>query len=644
MEYQTNDSLGASYSQLPRKIIIVSPPEGTVPTLLSADDTSPSLMIPPINKDEYERTDSPAFLDALDNFLRYLGFWQDVLDHCPSDRIRASLLETFKSLFLSQLLYPSLLESSEGDSVAILTYLRIILEVLEHQDLAHLMLTYLMGETVESPRVSKRRKMRRASTMNLLRALPSDDSLSTTPQLFSAADLIMGNLKARREERVIATLRLASTLLKRHCGYTVNTLLRTTAHPKPTVTIGHHSKEMELFLGLISPGGLKEQGSQGYDSYVKDAMVYLEIHPCSDHVLHTLISPEKSTRAPKVGYHALRNDDPLMRDLLRLFASFFTNCVELNLWLTRVVVDLCSCRFRSPEGWLLFRPEDGYLVDDESFINTLVPENHSSSSNNLLSEFSSLTAELETPSDDDDDNDSDTNIDMSSPGNLSRGQKARQKPTFTKFPTLFTLLKTLRAQIQHYKSELQDEDFDQLLEERRRALGFLDGISSAMNTAHHTPSTKPTPRSPRSRHSTDSVALSMTSNTPFSVHFERTRKLIQPLFPMGLDTSAPSSPEDSFADLRDVEVLDPTTTTTAVKRRTGEFEPPDEISLGRLLNNIIVFEVYVGDDWGADGRNLSRRLLRWCSVGGSCLSRSSIFDTWRRRGDSWRSMSIRGFW
>jgi hypothetical protein len=354
---------------------------------------------------------------------------------------------------------------------------------------------------------------------------------------------------------------------------------------------------------------LKEQGSQGYDSYVKDAMVYLEIHPCSDHVLHTLISPEKSTRAPKVGYHALRNDDPLMRDLLRLFANFFTNCVELNLWLTRVVVDLCSCRFRSPEGWLLFRPEDGYLVDDESFINTLVPENHSSSSsNNLLSEFSSLTAELETPSDDDNDNDdSDTNIDMSSPGNLSRGQKARQKPTFTKFPTLFTLLKTLRAQIQHYKSELQDDDFDQLVEERRRALGFLDGISSAMNTAHHTPSTtnptptKPTPRSPRSRHSMDSVALSTTtSNTPFGVHFERTRKLIQPLFPMGLDTSAPSSPEDSFADLRDVEVLDPTTTTAAVKRRTGEFEPPDEISLGRLLNNIIVFEVSIYP-WIRDG-------------------------------------------
>ena len=173
-----------------------------MPTLLSADDVSP-IVLPIANIDEYERTDSPAFLDALENFLRYLGFWQDVLAHCSSSRIRSSLLDTFKTLFLRQLLYPSLLESSEGDSVAILTYLRIILEVLEHEDLAHLVLSYLMGETKESKATPKKRRLRRTSTMNLLRALPSDDSLSTTPQLFSAADLIMGNLKARREERVI---------------------------------------------------------------------------------------------------------------------------------------------------------------------------------------------------------------------------------------------------------------------------------------------------------------------------------------------------------------------------------------------------------------------------------------------------------
>lgn len=430
--------------------------------------------------------------------------------------------------------------------------------------------------------------------MNLLRALPSDDSLSTTPKLFSAADLIMGNLKARREERVIATLRLASTLLKRHCGYTVNTLIRTCSHPKSQVTIGHHEKELDLFLGLISPSGLKEQGSQSYESYIKDAMINLEIHPCSDHLLHSLISPQKPTKAPTIGYHAIRNDDPLLRDLLRLFSNFFTNCVELNLWLTRVVVDLCSCRFRSAEGWLLFRSEDGFLMDDnDTFITTLVPEHHS---NPLLSEFDSLKTELDTSEDD-----SDTEF------FVPRAGKSRQKPTFTKFPPLFTMLKTLHAQIQHYKSEFQDHDeFNLLLEERRRALGFLDGISSAMNTAHHTPSNpptkNPTPTKPHSRQtskspkrlSTDSVAMSVTSSTPFSLHFERTRKLIQPLFPMGMENSVPSSPEESLADLRDREGEGD----QGIRRRTGEFEPPEEISLGRLLNNIIVFEVLKSRDEG----------------------------------------------
>lgn len=558
-----------------------------MPTLLSADDASP-ILPPPANIKEYDRTDSPAFLDALDNFLRYLGFWQDVLDHCESSRIRLSLLETFKSLFLRQLLYPSLLESSEGDSVAILTYLRIILEVLEHEDLAHLMLSYLMGETKETATIAKKSKKRRASTMNLLRALPSDDGLTTTPQVFSVADLIMGNLKARREERVIATLRLAGTLLKRHCGYTINTLLRTTTHPGTQVTIGHHEKEMELFLGLISPAGLVEHGSQSYDAYVRDALVNLEIHPCSEYKLRSMISPPKQTKAPPVPFHTIRQDDPFMRDLLRLFSSFFTNCVELNLWLTRVIVDLCACRFRSAEGWLLFKPDDGFLEDDE-FINTLVPENHVRDTDNLLAEF----AEMADLQDDSDDESIDFAIDTG-----RSAQLAKKKPTFTRFPQLFTMLKTLRAQVAHYKSELAEDDFEALLDERRRALGFLDGISSAINT-HHTPTRQPgakrgrtyitptttpgrvNPPSVASRSSSSSSLVTNTQQTPFSTHFERTRKLIQPLFPMGMDSTPGASPENSFSDLNEVDT----------KRRTGEFEPPDEISMGRLLNNIIVFEV-----------------------------------------------------
>jgi hypothetical protein len=616
----TNDSLGASYSQLPRKIIIVQPPEGTVPTLLSADDASHTVH-PPSHLDEYERTDSPAFIDSLDSFLRYLGFWKDVLDHCPSTRIRASLLDTFKSLFLSQLLYPSLIESSERDSVAILTYLRVILEVLQHEDLIHLMLSYLMGDTKEPVPTNRKKKLRRASTMNLLRALPSDDSLANTPQLFSAADLIMGNLKAHQEERVIATLRLASTLLKRHCGYTINTLLRTSTHPKAQVTVGHHEKEMELFLGLISPGGLAEHGSQSFDAYVRDAMINLETHPCSEHVLRSLVSPPKPSKAPPVPFHTIRQDDPLMKGLLRLFSSFFTNCVELNLWLTRVIVDLCACRFRSAEGWLLFKPEDGY-IDDDAFINTLVPENHSRTADNLLDEFSEIETELEDESDDES---VDFGVDTGRNADL-----AKRKPTFTRFPSLFTMLKTLRAQVAHYKSELADEDFDSLLEERRRALGFLDGISSAMNTAHHThprqsrtakgrttfaspastPGIQSSPGRPSRSSSSSSVPLSGILQTPFSLHFDRTQRLIQPLFPMGIDsTSAPSSPEDSFADLNEVEIVED-------KRRTGEFEPPEEITMGRLLNNIIVFEVQMLELRLLISRNLLRKLRRWFSVGG----------------------------
>jgi hypothetical protein len=258
-----------------------------------------------------------------------------------------------------------------------------------------------------------------------------------------------------------------------------------------------------------------------------------------------------------------------MRDLLRLFSNFFTNCVELNLWLTRVIVELCACRYRSAEGWLLFKPEDGYLETSE-FINTLVPENHTPSTDNLLVEFSDLQDSSSDESDD-------FKLDSTYLSTLSK-----KKPTFTRFPQLFTMLKTLRAQIAHYKSELADDDFENLLEERRRALGFLDGISSAMNTAHITPSRHPrifiTPTMTPSRHiESRSSSSSSLIQAPFSAHFERTRKFIQPLFPMGLDLSC-TSLENSGSEVEE-------------KHRTGEFEPPDEISMGRLLNNIIVFEV-----------------------------------------------------
>jgi Retinoic acid induced 16-like protein len=549
----------------------VLPPEGTVPTLLSADDPSTT---PSFDHPEYERTDSPAFLDALDNFLRYLGFWQDVLEHCTSTRIKVSLLDTFQSLFLRQLLYPSLLESSERDSVAILTYLRIILEVLEHPDLAHLMLSYLMGESSSPTQTRPKTTLRRKSTMTLLRTLPSTDALST-PQLFSMADLILGNLKSKREDRVIATLRLVSTLLKRHCGYTVNTLLRTTAHPVSEVTIGHHEREMELFMGLVSPYGLQGEGSQSYVAYVQDAYNNLEMHPCSVNFLHNLV-PTETGNSHSVTYHTIRQDDPLMKGLLRSFANFFTNCVELNLWLTRVIIDLYSCRFRSMEGWLLFKPEDGYIGDDPG---TFIPENHTQSLDSLLAEFSSLTMLSDSDSDWSDDVDTDPTTSYSA-------SLAKRKPTFTRFPQLFTMLKTLKAQISHYQSELPEETFSTLLTERRAALTFLEGISSAMQP-HRPPERSNSVSSVGSRGSRGEGIPTVGNVTPFSEHFERTKRLIQPLFPMGTEVSGPNSPEDSLADLREVEVG------VEVKRRTGEFEPPDEITLGRLLNNIIVFEEFI---------------------------------------------------
>ena len=51
-----------------------------------------------------ELTGSPDFQASLMTFLSYLAFWQDILEQCPSEDVKLTLLEHFKLLFLQQLL------------------------------------------------------------------------------------------------------------------------------------------------------------------------------------------------------------------------------------------------------------------------------------------------------------------------------------------------------------------------------------------------------------------------------------------------------------------------------------------------------------------------------------------------------------
>ena len=91
--------LGALYSQLSRKLSILHPAD-ELPVILSLSDYAD---LQP-SKDA-ESLFSPAFTVEMDTFLSYLTFWQDVLQHCKSDDVKATLIDHFQILFLQQLLY-----------------------------------------------------------------------------------------------------------------------------------------------------------------------------------------------------------------------------------------------------------------------------------------------------------------------------------------------------------------------------------------------------------------------------------------------------------------------------------------------------------------------------------------------------------
>ena len=190
--------------------------EGEEPAILTFSDR---LQVEP--PPDAEATTSVEYQAHLSTFLASLVFWQDLLEHCTSAEVTQTLLDHFKYLFLQQLLYPSLLESSDidgGSSVAVLTYLRHILESVENPHLVQLTLQFLFGlnETPQKSQGPERPIMRarRRKSEDLLATLATQEE-QVSPDLFNLSDLIMASLRSKSQQTVTATLHILSAMLQR---------------------------------------------------------------------------------------------------------------------------------------------------------------------------------------------------------------------------------------------------------------------------------------------------------------------------------------------------------------------------------------------------------------------------------------------
>ncbi|XEU99590.1 hypothetical protein FSHL1_004877 [Fusarium sambucinum] len=495
--------LGALYSQLSRKLVVDHLPHNLPPILAFSDYEHPT------SNYEVISSCSPEFQSHLEVFLSHLLFWQDVLNHCRSVEVKSTLLEHFQVIFLQQLLYPSLLESSDidgGSSVAVLTYLRRILESLDHPDMINLILHYLLAlpDNIasdgpgSSSSVSKARKRK---SMDLATMLAERAEPAATPLLFNLVDLILACLRSRNQQTIHVTLQLVSAILKRHHRYAIVTLLRTDNIPvqNGTRTVGAQEQEVEFFMSLAGTIGGEDDFDEVYQLVLRDTMTKLEAHPCS----LKLVAPRASTSnqrlpdslpgAPKdVGDHTLRPDDPLLNSLLDLLETFFVNQVETNLSVTETLVDLAVCGFMKIEGWLTRNPSS-YIYDDA------VKEKHTTE------------GEEEATESDDDDDLGDLPSPTAEQKQFRAMEQCRQRPQWSQasLPRVFSVLRRLEEQVASYKRSIPH--FDELVQQRRDAFRTADAM------LHHAgPTPRPTPISedPPDRRSFEEPSRSTSPSRP----------------------------------------------------------------------------------------------------------------------------------
>lgn len=364
--------------------------------------------------------------------------------------------------------YPSLLESSDddgGSSVAVLTYLRCIIESIDHPELTHIILQYLLAlpeQHLEPPPPSSRLTLvRRRKSYNLATNLAKDEE-KPSPTLFNLADLVLTSLRSKSYQTIAATLRLLSVLLQRHHKYAISTLVKVKAIGANDCkrTVGAHNKEIDILLSLAEELISDGDTEKSYESHLHDNRDLLECHSCSSRLLALPGSPLQSealvgsqSGPREVVMHKIAPQDPLLSALLSLLGTFFANSIEVNLTLTQSVINLAACGYTKLEGWLLTDPSKYDY-----------PAN---STNETDEETSRVLSDLTT-----EDQDPETT-------QLNALHLARREPSWrveNASPTLAALERLVR-QVDSYRQEVQG--FDSYLAERRHLLKVGEGFDDS---------------------------------------------------------------------------------------------------------------------------------------------------------------------
>ena len=377
---QMASGLGALYSQLSRHFPPLEAAEKSLPILALSDSSS--------NQDSPKET-RQSFQQNMKEFLAYLAFWQDTITHCKSPEVADTLLDHFQVLFVQQLLYPSLLESSDvdgGSTAAVLAHLARILTALENQVLAQRMLRYLLAakQQPKGPQHRPRLSISRRKSLDHLAVL-AEAAHAPSPDLFSLHDLVVMSLRSKHSNTVNACLKLLSIILNKHHPSALDGLFRIET-PSPGY-MDRSAKTFNLSLvqyfdlaGLISDADTMDAS---YESTLVDAKSRLERHSCSiKSAQDGLILP---TAAPTIAA-----DCKLLESMFDVLDRFFANDTLTNLLLTEAIISLEACGNVGIYGWLLSLPN----ADNQSRTVTAILHRLSEQVREWRSQFSDWDALL----------------------------------------------------------------------------------------------------------------------------------------------------------------------------------------------------------------------------------------------------------
>jgi len=362
--------LGALYSQLSRELSILHP-DATLPAVLAMSDYSTTNPRPAA-----ETAFSETHKSHMTTFLSYLAFWQDVLDHCRSTDVQQTLLDHFQILFVQQLLYPSVLQSSDtdaGSSVAVLTYLTAMLESLVYPDIIQTMLMYLLDmrkdasavmlaessspsilpQEPEPPRSPT--TVRRRESLMLLTAPKNPDDV-VEPSLFNLVDLVLNSIGSSNNQTAFSAMKLLSTMMAKQKKFAFGTIIKVErSRPSgPPRTVGALEIEVTKYMDLAtSLHGVPEvAASAAYAGLTDDARYVIEGQILPESLSH----PETPSSTPAVNVFSITPQDALIRTLQGRLRDFLTNSVDVNLALTEAIIAMASCVELRLDDWLVLDP------------------------------------------------------------------------------------------------------------------------------------------------------------------------------------------------------------------------------------------------------------------------------------------------